>query len=96
MRTKKYNIYIFEEKENSLCEKVKNYTKIQTAELFIFKKGKSYTEKLGIDTETIIYNALAYELQGLKDGMFVEIDKVKYKIKDLEDFGHKVFFKLEE
>ncbi|WP_297637941.1 hypothetical protein [uncultured Clostridium sp.] len=96
MRTKTYKVYIIEEIENSLCEKVKDFVFLKNVELFIFKKGKIEAEKQGIDTETTIYNALAYNLQGLENGMFVEINKTKYRIKDLTDFGHKVFFLLEE
>ena len=96
MRFKTYKVYKIEEVENQLCEKSKDFVLFKYIDLFVIKKGKTLQEKQGIDTNSIVYNALAYNISGIKEGMYVEIDSVKYKIKNINDFGHKVFLELIE
>lgn len=96
MRTKSYKVYVETVAENSLNEKIRGLNYLKDIELFILKKGKSFTEKQGIETETTVYNALAYNIEGIKEGMYIEVNDIKYKIKNISDFGHKVFLELRE
>lgn len=96
MRTKSYKVYKLEEVENTLCEKKKDLSYFKDIELFVFKKGKSTQQKQGIDTKTIVYNALAYDISDIEEGMYVEINSVKYNIKNISEFNHKVFLELGE
>lgn len=96
MRIKAYKVYVETVVENSFNEKIKDLNYLKDVELSIFKKGKSFNEKEGIETETILYNALAYNIEGIKEGMYIEVNDIKYKIKNISDFGHKVFLELRE
>lgn len=96
MRIKKYKAYKINEIENEFCEKKKDFVYFKDVDLFVFQKTHGYQEKQGIDVKTILYNALAYNTHELQEGMYIEVNGIKYNVRNIRNFGHKVFLELRE
>lgn len=95
MLFEKFKVYEKKKEKNDLMEDVVSYSFVKETKLFITKIDSIDRTKEGVLTKTILFNALTLDKE-LRKGMFVEIDSIKYEIKDITKFPTKIFMELRE
>ena len=95
MLLEKFKVYEKKYIKNELMEDVTSFSFLKETKLFITKIDNTERIKEGVLTKTILFNALTLDKE-LKKGMFIEIDNIKYEIKDITKFPTKIFMELRE
>lgn len=95
MLFEKFKVYEKNTIKNELMEDVIDYSFLKETKIFITKIDNTERIKEGVLTKTILFNALTLDKE-LKKGMLVEIDNIKYEIKDITKFPTKIFMELRE
>ena len=95
MLFEKFKVYEKNTIKNELMEDVIDYSFLKETKLFITKIDNTERIKEGVLTKIILFNALTLDKE-LKKGMLVEIDNIKYEIKDITKFPTKIFMELRE
>lgn len=95
MLFEKFKVYEKNIIKNELMEDVIDYSFLKETKLFITKIDNTERIKEGVLTKTILFNALTLDKE-LKKGLLVEIDNIKYEIKDITKFPTKIFMELRE